>query len=204
MPITTKKATLKKRPRPATPEEVWATLHEVSKGQKETDRQLNRLEKSQEETNLQIKEAGKHLKRLEKLFEDQWGKLMEALVKGDLIKLLNERKIEVQGIAREHSRVQNGKEFEFDIIAINGDTVVVVEVKTTLRLQDVENFIKKLKVFKNIFEEYKNKKIYGAVAYLKANAGADKNSERKGLFVIRATGSSASITNKKEFRAKEF
>ena len=197
MPITTKKETLKKRPKPATPEEVWATLHEVSKGQKETDRQLK-------ETDRQLKETGKHLKRLEKLFEDQWGKLMEALVKGDLIKLLNERKIEVQGIAREHSRIQNGKEFEFDIIAINGDTVVVVEVKTTLRLQDVENFVKKLKVFKSIFEEYKNKKIYGAVAYLKANSGANKNSERKGLFVIRATGSSASITNKKEFRAKEF
>ena len=190
MPITTKKATLKKRPKPATPEEVWATLYKVSKGQEETDRQL--------------KETGKHLKRLEKLFEDQWGKLMEALVKGDLIKLLNERKIEVQGIAREHSRIQNGKEFEFDIIAINGNTVVVVEVKTTLRPQDVENFVKKLKVFKSIFEEYKNKKIYGAVAYLKANSGANKNSERKGLFVIRATGSSASITNKKEFRAKEF
>ena len=78
MPITTKKETLKKRPKPATPEEVWATLHEVSKGQKETDRQLK-------ETNLQIKETGNHLKRLEKLFEDQWGKLMEALVKGDLI-----------------------------------------------------------------------------------------------------------------------
>ena len=69
---------------------------------------------------------------------------------------------------------------------------------------DVEYFLKKLGLFKKIFHQYADKKIYGAVAYLKANSGSAKFSERKGLFVIRATGSSASIINEEKFKPKVF
>ena len=200
---------------PATPEEIWGILREVSEGQKETDRQMKEtdriIKENAEETDRRIQETDsimreniKGIKDLKKLFEDQWGKLMEALVKGNLIKLLNERNIDIQGIAREHERKYNGKEYEFDIIAINGDAVVVVEVKTTLRLEDIGHFIRKLEVFKQVFPEYESKDIYGAVAYLKQNEGTAKNAEKKGLYVIRAVGSSAKIVNKKNFQAKKF
>ena len=129
---------------------------------------------------------------------------MESLVKGDLIKLLNEKGIEVGGLSQEHSRPFNGVEYEFDIIAVNGAEIVVVEVKTTLRPNDVDHFIKKLKDFRKVFPEYQRNVIYGAVAYLKANQGSDKSAERKGLFIIRATGSSASIANKEGFQPKSF
>ena len=49
--------------------------------------------------------------------------------------------------------------------------------------------------------EYAGRRIYGAVAYLKAHQQSDVRAERLGLFVIRATGSSASITNREEFTA---
>ena len=80
---------------------------------------------------------------LEELFTGQWGKLMESLVKGDLISLLNERGIHVNHIAQERLSIFEGKEYEFDIIAIDGESIVVVEVKTTLRLKDIDVFIKK-------------------------------------------------------------
>ena len=47
--------------------------------------------------------------------------------------------------------------------------------------------------------EYGDKRAYGAVAYLKADEGSAVYAE-KGLFVIRATGSSASITNRRGSR----
>ena len=193
---------------PATPEEIWGILREVSENQRETDRIIKEnaeeTDRRMQETDGIMRENIKGIKDLKKLFEDQWGKLMEALVKGDLIKLLNERNVDIQGIAREHERKYNGKEYEFDIIAINGDAVVVVEVKTTLRLEDIGHFIRKLEVFKQVFPEYESKNIYGAVAYLKQNEGTAKNAEKKGLYVIRAVGSSAEIVNKKNFQAKKF
>ncbi len=151
-----------------------------------------------------IHELRKSVKDLKDLVTGQWGKLMESLVEGDLVKLLQDRKIDVIGVAERHKRTVDGKDYEIDLIAINGNEIVVVEVKTTLGKRNVDHFLKKLKVFKDIFTEYKNRKVYGCVAYLRENEGSAGYSQKKGLLVIRATGSSASIVNKEKFKPKEF
>ena len=48
--------------------------------------------------------------------------------------------------------------------------------------------------FHRLMPEYGGKLAYGAVAYLKADERAAVYTEKQGLFVIRATGSSASMT----------
>ena len=191
-----------------TQEDFWKGMDELRKSQKETDNRFketaNRFEESQRESDKRFKETGKQLNELKELFTGQWGKLVESLVEGDLVKLLQDRKIDVIGVAKEHKRTVDGKDYEIDIIAINGKEIVVTEVKTTLGIKAVDKFIKKLKVFKDYFKEYKNRKIYGCVAYLKENQGSAGYSQKKGLLVIRATGSSASIINKEEFKPKTF
>ena len=194
--------------KPATPEEIWSILREVSQGQKETDRQMKEndhiLHQRMKETDRQMQETDHRLKKLDILFNGQWGKLVEALVRGDLIRVLNEWGIEVEGIAKEHCRIFEGKEYEFDIIAVNGDTVIVVEVKTTLSAKDVDCFIDKIKIFKQAFKEYRDKKVCGAVAYIKANEGSRERSENKGLYVIQAVGGHARIINEAGFCPKVF
>ena len=96
------------------------------------------------------------------------------------------------------------RRWEFDIVAINGAEVVVVEVKTTLRVPDVDRFIGRLHEFPELMPEYAERRIYGAVAYLKAYQESAVRAERLGLFVIRATGSSASITNREGFTPRTF
>ena len=93
---------------------------------------------------------------------------------------------------------------EFDILAVNGKEVVVVEVKTNLTPDKVKYFLTSLKDFKNYFPDYKSKTIYGAVAYLRSESEAQLFSQKQGLFVIRATGDSASIINTKDFKPKDF
>lgn len=44
--------------------------------------------------------------------------------------------------------------------------------------------------------------VYGAVAYLRCDESLVRYAERKGLFVIRATGSSASIVNLPDFEPR--
>ena len=171
----------------------------------ETDRQLKETDRRMKETDRQMKENDLRLKELRELFTGQWGKLMETLVEGDLIKLLKEKEIAVEQTSQNLKGEWEGKKWEIDILAINGEEVVVVEVKTTLTLSYVKNFIQKiLKNFTILNPLYKGKIIYGAVAYLKANQGSHTYAEKQGLFVIRAMGSSASIINKKGFRPKKF
>ncbi|MDE0151688.1 MAG: hypothetical protein OXK80_04225 [Bdellovibrionales bacterium] len=190
--------------------EIWKLFRETDRKMQETSRELKegfrKMRKSSQETDRQMKETDRRLEKLDQLFNGQWGKLMESLVKGDLIKLLQKRGIDVHYILRDEERQGTWKErqWEFDIVAVNGKELVVVEVKTTLKTKDVDHFIKKLQIFTKLRPRYKDSKIYGAVAYLKANADSDKYAEKKKLFVIRATGSSASITNAKNFKPKNF
>ena len=204
-----------------TPEEVWAILKENARQMKETDRRLDkkfaetdrRLDKKFAETDREFKEIGKLLRQSHNLFTTQWGKLMESLVEGDLVKLLNQKGINIQNILRnkpgrmrytdEHG-IKQEMLCEIDLIARNGGEVVAVEVKTTLRVKDVKKFLDTLPKFTLLLSEYSGKKVYGAVAYLQANESSEIYAERKGLFVIKATGSSASIINDEGFKAKVF
>ena len=79
-----------------------------------------------------------------------------------------------------------------------------MEVKTTLYPKDVKTFLETLKDFKKCFPRYKSETVYGAIAYLTSEDKAHFFAEEKGLFVIRATGDSASIINQKGFKPKAF
>ena len=175
---------------PATPEEIWAILREVSKEQR-------KLSKQQKQTDRQMK-------KLAGLFTSQWGALMESLVEGDLVPLLQARGITVRYTHTRMRGRRNGEHYEFDILAENGEEVVVVVVKTTLRAEDVAQFLEKLGKFTEYAPGYQGKKIYGAVAYIKADTSVQVHAERQGLFVIRATGNSASIINDAGFVPRMF
>jgi len=166
------------------------------------------LLRSQIETDKQFKETDRKLdKRFNELygmFSSQWGRLIESLVEGDLVGILQERGIEVEQTSRRLKGSHKGQNYEFDIIALNGSEVVVVEVKTTLKPKHVRRFVDKMDSFKTWVKRYAPHTVYGAVAFLQADAGAEQMAESKGLFVIRATGDSAAIVNKADFVPREF
>ena len=169
-------------------DEIWSILKEVSASQKETDRQIQKI-------------GGR--------FNQRWGTLVESLVEGKLVKIFQDHGID---ITQTHTRSQSEwrkpdgriERREFDIIVANGTEVVVVEVKTTLTPKDINVFLETLKDFKNYFPRYKSETVYGAVAYLNSENKAHLLAEEEGLFLIRATGDSASLVNKKDFKPKAF
>ena len=221
--------------KPAGPEEIWKILRKTSKLQKESKKEMKKLraaqkaaqretgllqketEKRFQETEEQIKktsrvveqirrDGNRRMDRLEELFTGQWGKLMESLVAGDLIRLFQERRIQVQRtLPNVTGRHADGKVWELDIVAVNGEEIIVVEVKTTLRVEDIRSFIdKNLKRIRTMFPEYSDKKVYGAIAYLRTRENTRIMALKQGLFVIRATGNSASIINAQDFRPRCF
>jgi len=167
-------------------------------------RAMREMAEHREETDRQMKETDRRLKKAEDLFATQWGRLMESLVRGDLVALLNERGIEVERTLQRVESRRGGRHFEVDLLAVNGREVVVVEVKTTLRSEGVTKFLSKLSEFLDWCAEYRGRRILGAVAYLDGAESVTKYAERSGLFVIRATGNSASILNEPGFKPRAF
>lgn len=173
-------------------------LAEISRQQEETARQMK-------ETDRQMKESDRRLRKAEGLFTSDWGLVMESLVRGDLVALLRERGVHVNHTQSGRFRGRrNGEHFEVDILAENGREVVVVEVKTTLRPPHVKNFVSRLSEFEEWFPVYRGKRVLGGMAYLQCDPSLRKHAERQGLFVIRATGSSASIVNAPDFKPRVF
>ena len=201
---------------PPVSEEIWGILKETQKNlrefsagqkelqasQKETERSLRELSADQKETERQIQKIGGR-------FNQRWGALVESLVEGKLVKIFQDKGIDIthtQTRSRAEWRNPEGsiERTEFDIIVANGTEVVVVEVKTTLTPADVRYFLKILQNFKKYFPRYKTETVYGAVAYLAVESRSDFLAEKEGLFLIRATGDSASLVNQKDFKPKAF
>jgi len=185
-------------------EDVLNLFRETDRKFQETDRKFQETDRKFQETERLLREQSqateKKLNALERLFTSQWGKLMESLVEGDLVELLTARGIAITDTTtRLKGQRADGGNFEFDIIAHDGAELVVVEVKTTLKPQDVEDFVARLRQMKHWIPRYANNRIYGAMAWLTADAGAERMVENRGLFSIRATGHSAAIQNAPTF-----
>ena len=190
---------------------------DLSAKQKKTDKQIETLsaktdrqiEKMSIEMDKRSRQTDRHIQKIGGRFNQRWGALVESLVEGKLVKILQARGID---ITQTHTRSVawfkkpdgSVQEREFDIIVANGSEVVEVEVKTTLDLRDVKSFIEKIKDFKKYFPRYRTETVYGAVAYLKSEGEAHSYAEEQGLFVIRATGDSARLVNKENFQPKAF
>ncbi len=144
------------------------------------------------------------MREFDELFTGQWGKLMEALVEGDLVALLKDRGIDVENTTTKYKGGAGGRNWEIDILAFNGREVVVVEVKTTLKVKDVDHFLAILRRIDQLLPDHVDRTKYGAVAYLKADEGSEVYAECQGPYVIRATGSSTSITNARDFKPQIF
>ena len=206
----------------ATFEKINATLDRIAEKQEKAALEMEKMREKEEQRREQeerrreaaalemkeiweqMKDTDRRLKKTDELFNTQWGKLMESLVEGDLVPLLQKRNIPVTHTLTGLKGRHNGEHVEFDILAENGEEVVVVEVKTTLRPEDVTHFLEQLGKFTTYRPLYKARKIYGAVAFLKADKSVQVHAERQGLFVICATGSSASIVNDTEFVPRVF
>ena len=195
----------------ATAEKAWAAIEELAQAQKKTEKILR---ESQQKTEKALQQLTKNLNEANGNFNNKWGKFLESLVKGDLVKLLSERNIKVDMVrSRLVASDSAGKEVgEFDLAAMNGKEIVTVEVKTTLTKEKVEKFINKLKIFKKYFSEHRDKVLYGGVAFLcepqdEEAGGAAKYAEENGLFVILSPGGNSNVTtmsNSKDFKPKPF
>ncbi|NPA39684.1 MAG: DUF3782 domain-containing protein [Thermodesulfobacteria bacterium] len=182
-------------------DEIKAIIKEVWQMWKETDK---RMEKMWEETNKRFKETDEKINKVLGLFTSQWGKLVEALVEPGSVKLFNERGIKVNRSARRIKvKDEDGNELmEVDVLLENDNEAVVIEVKTQVKVEDVKEFLEKLNNFKKLFPKYKNTKVYGAIAGIDFEEGADRFAYKNGLFVLKFKEGIVKIANDQKFIPK--
>jgi len=159
--------------------------------QAEADRRLKKLEKTVAQTSKEV--AG---------LTTRWGRFVEELVEPAVVQLFQERGIEIdQTFSRARQRRQ-GLAMEIDILGVNGSDVVVVECKSRLSRDDVDEFLDKLLRFKQSFPTYQTYRAYGAVAAIEIDRGVDRYAYQNGLFVIHPSGNTVEIANDAGFEPR--
>ena len=169
------------------------------------ERIVEKLALSQQETDRQMKETDRKLNDLSTLFTGQWGKLVEALMRPGTVKLFQERGVRVDQMTERRTGVDaSGQEIEVDMTLVNSGTIVVVEIKTTCKVEDVKWHLDKLARFKQAFREYANWEVQGALAAIRFEEESGRFAHRNGLWVLQCTEGITRITNSKAFRPKAF
>ena len=180
--------------------ETRAQFAETRKRFEESDAKLTRMFA---ETRERIEATDEQVKKTSASVSDltgKWGKFVEGLVAPAAIRLFAERGISVEGTAQRVKRRMNGTGIEVDVLAVNSEYVVLIEVKSTLGVDDVREHLDRLGRFKTFFPEYADRKVIGAVAGIVIDEGADRFAYKHGLFVIAQSGEMVTILNDEGFR----
>jgi hypothetical protein len=214
-----------------TADDVWRLLGELAEAQKETERiikeqaqenqrrseesqhrfeETERLLKEQsQETDRKIQAAIQENKRINRQVSKQlaglggaWGRFVEDLVAPACERLFIERGIPVDQVSQRVKRRRQGETLEIDVLVVNQGHLLAVEVKSSLSVEDVKEFVQDLGQFRDFFPEYAQMAIYGAVAGIGIEAGADRYAYRQGLFVLAQSGERVVILNDAQFQPK--
>jgi hypothetical protein len=167
-----------------------------SEQQKLTDEQLKQTEEQlkltseqqrltseqQKQTDKQIKELGRQIGGL----GNKFGSFTEGLAMPSVQKLLFERFGVEDFMPRRRKRV-GGKMIELDALGIVNGTrneAYVVEIKSHLRTEAVQQMRDILHTFRSLFPEYQAMKLYGIIAAADASLDALAEAQGAGLYVL--------------------
>jgi hypothetical protein len=176
-------------------EDIWRLFRETDRKFQETERLLK---EQAQEARLRAKEVDKKIGEL----GNRLGDFVEGLIKPSVVRLFQERGIPVHKTYSDVSanNPELGLATQIDLLVINGDACVLIEVKSKLSVDDVNDHIERMGKFKPLFPEYASKKAYGAVAAMVIPDDVAKYAYRKGFFIIAQKGEMAVMLNDDKFR----
>ncbi|MDB9403088.1 DUF3782 domain-containing protein [Microcystis aeruginosa CS-1036] len=162
----------------------------------ESDRRAAEADRSMAELKRTVERTSKAVDSL----TTRWGRFVEELVEPAVLRLFQEKGIDIKEVYPRARVKRQGIAMEIDILGVDDTDLVVVECKSRLSQDDVDEFIEKLTRFKIAFPHYKNYRAYGAVAGIEINEGIDRYAYKKGLFVIKPSGDTVAIINDADFQ----
>lgn len=181
-------------------ENVWKIINELSKSQKEYAITQEELKKSQIETSKLIKEIGKQIGGI----GNKFGSFTEGLAHPSVTKVLRQ-KFKVENVMNNFKNSSKG--LEIDVLGYsNSDVneVYIVEIKSQLKDEHIEQLLKTMKKFRDVFPEHKNKKIYGILATVTSNDELKERLNKLGIYHATSGENLFKIDSPKHFKPKAY
>jgi hypothetical protein len=161
-----------------------AELAEVQKTEtEETNRQLRETDREQRETARQLREVGRQLDKL----GEKFGSFTEGMAFPAMTKILMQR-FGMSTVAAQVRSRRNGRSLELDVLAYSNsrqNEAYVVEVKSHLREDGLDQLRRTLRDFREFFPEHADKKVYGILAAVDIPDNVAEKTLREGIYLAR-------------------
>ena len=178
--------------------------------QKENARQFNlsnqqlmeRMAASRAEVDKQIKQTQKQLGEL----GNKWGTFAEGMAIESIRKILLE-KFNISVISERFSKRMKGESIEMDAFGYENSTIntaVIVEIKSHLRDDSVEQIERIMEDFPRFFPDHADKKLYGIIACVHAPDNIKNLLRKKGIYLAVLHDDIFELHDFKNFTPKDF
>lgn len=165
--------------------------------------------RSEEERRRETAKTGRFLRELGRQLGglgDKFGSFTEGMAFPSMRKLL-EKRFHMKVVApRVHAR-REGRSLEIDVLAYSNaeiNEVYVVEVKSHLREDGLEQMKNILHEFRDFFPEHADKKVYGILAAVDAPEDVRARVLREGIYLARIHDEEFELDVPKDFKPRAF
>ena len=182
--------------------ELAQSQQELSQSQQELSQAQKELSQAQKETDKQIKETDKQINRVSQQIGElgnRLGEFVEWQVRPAVVRLFQERGIDVHEFHPGISVKRDNEGLEIDLLVVNDTDAILVEVKSKLTQRDVDEHLQRLAKFKRLMPRFRDVKALGAVAAMIVPNEVASYGCRQGLFVLVQSGENVIILNDAEF-----
>ena len=204
--------------------ETAAQMRETDRHMRETDRRMQETDRLMQETSRELKELGRQtdreLKELGRQTDRQlkelgrqigglgekFGGFTEGMALPSMTKLLRERF--GMDVVAPSVRVRSGdEEMEVDVLAYSNsgaEEVYLVEVKSRLRDESLEQIWRRLRNFPRFFPMHRDKDLYGIVAAVDIPEHLRRKILAAGLYLAKIHDETFRLDVPEEFQARSF
>jgi len=201
----------------ATPEHIWAIFNEIAVSQRELAASQAETDRQMKETDRQMKEGERRLKETDRMLSEKFaetdrllkevgkkiggmgnshGEFAEEFFYNALLHkqryIFGEHYDEV--LRKNIVNVNKGFEDEYDILLINGRSVCVVEVKYKADSNELAHkVLRKAETFRVNFPQYKQKRVYLALAGMSFHPLTEQVCRESGIAIIKQVGETMMI-----------
>ena len=189
--------------------EIWDIL-------KENSLQIGRLQSAQLETDRILKELSAEIKETQKItareikavntsigrLSNRLGEFVEEAVRPSAVRLFRECGIDIHEVQQSITAERDGEQLEIDLLVVNNENVVVIECKSNLSVEDVNDHLERLEKVKRLLPRYNNCKVLGGVAGMVIPDNVATYAIKKGLYVIGQNGDHLELRNEQSFTPK--
>jgi hypothetical protein len=180
---------------------------EIREVQKETARQMQETDRRMQETDRQMQETARRMQETDRKISrlgNRIGDLIEHLTASNILEQFRELGYQFTRVSRRNEIKDPGNRIlaEIDLLLENGDSAMVVEVKSLLALADVKDHIKRMGTIRRYADFHHDARKYlGAVSGALIEEDAKNFALQSGFYVIEHPGETTRIIPPREARA---